>query len=93
MNRAMREVWVQVPTSPPIYMDIYQVFVFDIYIYIYICIYIYIYIYIYAYMHIYVKTTLTTLIKLNYAWVKLLKRTETYKYIHISIDLSNLSVY
>ena len=31
-------------------------------------------------MHIYVKTTLTTLIKLNYAWVKLLKRTETYIY-------------
>ena len=47
-------------------------------------------------MHIYVKTTLTTLIKLNYAWVKLLKRTETYIYyiyIYISIDLSNLSIY
>ena len=50
MNRAKREVWVQVPTSPPIYMDIYQVFVFDIYIYIYI--HVFIFIYIYVYMHI-----------------------------------------
>ena len=45
-------------------------------------------------MHIYVKTTLTTLIKLNYAWVKLLKRTETYiYYIYIYIYRSIYLIY